>query len=348
MRRLGTTWLALATAAACGGSVAPASDPAATPMAEIDAARVLGAPPLCEASGAVPAPWDPGLVLVVDNEISDRLFGFRLGPHGTLVEQEVVALPGAVRQEDLEALAVVADKIVAVGSHSRSKKCRPQPERQRMRVLRWDEDAGALADFSLVDGAARWSAHTASLEACVAGLFTRPLPELCDAVCEALVAAERAVTRDACVTPDVEGAVGIPGADGVRLWIGLRRPRVNGRPVLLRLTAGLDELRFDGVASLNVGDRGVRALALREDQVWAVLGPTPEATDSSTLWRAPAADIVPGALVRGEIVADGLPPSSEGLVIDPPFVIVLTDGEQPRHGHVRCEESAGQVRVRLR
>jgi hypothetical protein len=348
MRIPGAILLGLMAVAACRGPVVPeALDRSAHSRVEIGGQQVLGEPPMCEASGAVRAPWDPGLILVADNEISDRLFGFGLDAAGALVGQRAVPLPGGSQPQDIEALAVLSDKVLVVGSHGHSGDCRLRPERHRIAIVRWNEATGELVETGLVASADGWRERVATLEACLRGLFTRPVPSLAEWVCEALVAAEHAAPDEPCYTLDVEGAVGLPAAYGDRLWLGLRRPRITGRAVLLRLTETLDELRFDGVACLDVGDRGIRALTVHGDHLWAVLGPTAAGLDSSALWRAAIADLVPGAMAEGEIVTEGLPPSSEALVIEPPFVTVLSDGKEPDGDSGVCEEPAGQVVLRI-
>ena len=71
------------------------------------------------------------------------------------------------------------------------------------------------------------------------------------------------------------------------------------------------------------------------------------ALDRSALWRAVITDVVPGAVVEGETVAERLPPSSEALVIEPPFVTVLSDGDEPASDFGPCEQPAGQVTLRI-
>jgi hypothetical protein len=200
-----------------------------------------------------------------------------------------------------------------------------------------------------VDSEGRCSAMVASVDDCLGAIFVSPPPELAAEVCEAIVAAAALASAEDCIPPlDIEGAAAVPAVDGAgdpRVWLGLRRPRVGGRPVLLRLVSELDRLHFDGVALLAAGDRGVRSLAADNDFVYAILGPAAPGWNESVLWRAPAAAMEPGSTVAGKIVADHLPPSSEGILVTGDVAIVVTDGDEGESEDAPCETPARQLRV---
>jgi hypothetical protein len=122
---------------------------------------------------------------------------------------------------------------------------------------------------------------------------------------------------------------------------------VERHPVLLRLVPVLDELRFDAVVLLANGDRGVRALTVADGLLYAILGPTAPDWSTSVLWRAPTSVLTPGATVAGEIVADGLPPSSEGLIIVGSTVVIVTDGDEGRGPDQPCETPSRQLLLEL-
>jgi hypothetical protein len=118
--------------------------------------------------------------------------------------------------------------------------------------------------------------------------------------------------------------------------------------VLLRLDSDLSRLRFDAVALLDTDNRGVRELVSDHGHLWAVLGPAPPSHDRSCLWRARIDDIVPGAMIPGEVVAADLPPGSEGMVIDGSSAIILVDGAEGPTESEPCDDPARQLRLELR
>jgi hypothetical protein len=326
-------WLVVATA----GSVACTST----------SPTLLGEAPLCEASGAVRVPWDRDLVLVVDNEIPDRLFGFRVGVGGRLVGDGAVDVRAPVLPDDPEDLAAMGRRLLIVGSHGRSSRCVRRPERERLLVVEPD-GAGGLRGVHLADSEAAVTRALRSEAACLEALFVVPPPAHADAVCSAIVAAARAVSSSRCIPPlDIEGAAGVPvGGGRTEVWLGLRQPRVrNGRAVMLRLADAVTELRFDAVVLVADGDRGVRALAEDDGTLWAILGPGPPDFGGSALWRLSTAELVAGAEVAGELVRDDLPAAAEGLVFDGRDVLVVTDGEQPVAPGAPCSTPARQLRL---
>src|SRR5262245_42258188 len=75
--------------------------------------KSLEAPALCEASAALPAPWDESLVLIADNERDDQLYVFTIDS-GKLVAKEVSQMPAKPRPNDIEALARLGPEVVVV------------------------------------------------------------------------------------------------------------------------------------------------------------------------------------------------------------------------------------------
>jgi hypothetical protein len=306
----------------------------------------LGGAPLCEASGAVRAPWDAGLILVADNEVDDLLFSFTIANHGLLTDQHSIPVRGANPPGDLEALTTVDDAVVLVGSHSRGGRCVHHPDRQRIQVVRFDPGGGHLDEQWAIDGSAAWAETVADLPSCLAGLFTSPPPAAAARLCRSIVDTEATARKGACTTLDIEGAAAVGEGGEARVWLGLRQPRVGTRAALARLTSGLHELRFDAVVLLDV-DRGVRAITARGDWLWLILGPAAPSYDRSCLARVPVDELTSGALLQPEVVVHDLPPNSEGLVFDGGAAIVLTDGDEPAGPMRPCEAPAGQVRVDL-
>lgn len=315
----------------------------------------LGGGPLCEASAAVRAPWDPQILLVGDDDAGDRLFAFRLGPDGLPAGQTALPLPGDVHPADVEALAAAGDELWVVGSHGRGGglACLPAPERQRFQVVAWDPAGGRLRGVRVVETGPAWVSAVSDVGSCLDRLFTSPPPPLGREACEAIVRAEPRGERGRCVPFDVEGAAALapgPGKGPARVWLGTRQPRVQGRSLLLRLVPQARELRFDAVVLVDAGDRGIRALAASAEHLWAVLGPPAgggRGEASSRLWRARREAIVPGSVVAGEVVAETLPPEAEGLALDGRHALVVVDGDLGRDESGRCRRPSRVIRLRL-
>ena len=288
----------------------------------------LGHDPLCEASAAVVAPWAPGLVVVADNEYAAKLFVFKV-EGGTLVGQTPMKVPGKQRPKDVESLVVAGEQLVLVGSQSRSATCAAKPERQRIAFYRWNEPEARLRLDRAIDGSPAIAAAGRNPEGCLRALFTSPPPPLAREFCEAFAAAEAAAGKPnvPCATLNVEGAVAIPSGQGgaPRIWLGLRSPLTEGNAVLLRLVPSLGEFRFDGVAMLDLGGRGVRELALHDGALWGIAGPLEDAADGFALWRVPMTDVQPGLKGAAVSFVRDLPASAEGLVFAGGQWIVVFD-----------------------
>jgi len=300
----------------------------------------LGSAPLCEASAIIEDPWEHNQLLVADNEIKDRLFSF-LFNDGELHSQVDIPLPDQNEVRDIEALAHINNQLIVIGSHSRNGQCKTKKKRQRIQVLTFGQDATMLETAQNIDISDRWKDITADLESCIEGLFVDPPPPLAHEVCEAIVTAETEAGHGQCLVLDIEGATAVFDTENEneRLWLGLRRPRVDDLAVMLRMTSGLDELRFDAVV-FPKAKRGIRAMTTHNGYLWVVFGPRAPDYQTSCLWRTPIADLVPGEVITGEAVRDDLPPSSEGLAFIDDQIIIVTDGDEPEIDDGECETPA--------
>lgn len=304
----------------------------------------LLATPTCEASAALVAPWDDNLVLVADNEAHKQLFGFSL-ESGRLAPDETLAMPAGGRPRDLEAIARVGNSILIVGSHSRNSGCEPRSNRQRMRMLSSRKD-GSLEDEGRIDSEKAWSRAVAGESECLETLFDDPAPELAPAVCNALLAAEAAAASgESCPVLNIEGAF---GTEEGRVWLGLRAPLAEGSAILLRLTADLEEFRFDRVALLPLAGRGIRELAVGGDSLYGIAGPQEDAKDDFALFTADLETIQLGGRVSAEIVRQDLLTSSEGMFIHDGHANIIVDGDEGEDdADGVCEKSSHQYRVEL-
>ncbi|MCB1036017.1 MAG: DUF3616 domain-containing protein [Acidobacteria bacterium] len=316
------------------------------PPVDLPPVPVLLAPrAMCEASAALLAPWDADLILVADNEVEEQLYAFEV-EDGALRPKVVLAMPAGDRPRDIEALAQVGDSVLVVGSHSRGGPCEAKPKRRRLRFLGARTD-GTLEARGVIDSGELWPQAMASQTACLGILFTDPSPALSQEVCEALRSAEADSTPDSCRTFNVEGAF---GTEDQRVWLGLRAPLVDGRAVLLRLTQGLDELRFDRVVLLDLEGRGVRELSLAGPTVFGLAGPEIDAELPFALFSIPLADLEAANLASAEltpsILRRDLPTSSEGLALHGSHAYVTTDG-QDHEDPTLCTQPSGQYRVEV-
>ena len=308
---------------------------AASLLALALAAPPHGAPPLCEPSAATRAPWDPGVVLVADNEIEEELFAFRLQGE-SLVDGRPLLLPPGDLPHDVEALvATDGGELLVVGSHSRNQRCEAKKKRKRLLVVR--AEGKKLARVRTLEPP---KDALSSEAACLAGLFAAPPPSGAAEVCAAIAAAERAGGSGPCPTLNVEAAA----ATGGRIWLGLRSPLAGSRAVLLRLVPGLAALRFDAVAFAELGGRGIREALADRDALLVVAGPTLDQALAAVLVAVPLAALAPGAPRRPGRPGVPLPPSAEGIVVAGDRLVLVVDGAR---GDDRgtCEVAAGQLSV---
>ena len=319
--------------------------------AEIAEGTPFGRAPLCEASAAliVDCPGSSGSCLLVgDNEQEASLFWFRLDgtplhdakQHTLELERQMIG--------DIEALATLRDGRIAVfGSHSRDKNCTGEKSRRTFGVI--DE---------LTKGSAKIRVRKPTSVRCDALFGTRvPQGSLTAAACTAIADAEKDANKAAndetkcngAHAFNAEGAVNIPRGRDPNIWIGLRAPLLTKHPqekgrsdlaMLLHLR-DLQHYRFDRVALLDLGGRGIRELAYTDDGVvWLIAGPPHDLreTQSKELWqdkKAPfrlmrfqAAELNTEKIIVPEQLQD-LPPSSEGLAVYGKTIFVLQDGSKP-------------------
>jgi len=335
---------------------------AAAPTAPVPATEVLGRAPLCEASGAafVPCAAAGGrCLLVADNEREHELYlfdvdGVRLGNQRPVALRAPDGGNAAVRDaaiKDAEGLALLGDRVVVLGSHSRrswtnAKPCSLDAERLALGVF------ARAGDDALVGTPRRTeqAAWTASLErAACASRLVRSGSALAAAVCDAIAdgQAHALENRDACARGVNFEGVAVLGAS---IWLGLRGPTVDGRAVLLRL-AGDGDLGFDAVATLDLGGDGVRDLTVAGGSLWILAGPSPDVMSRGSLWRVPAAAVVDGAALRPTRVLASLPPFSEAIALEPDgrgaFVLVDGDGSEGPGDANGCPTPARYLHVDL-
>lgn len=329
----------------------------------------LGQFPLCEASGAVIAPWDPEQVLIADNE-QRALFAFAL-ENGALREQREIPLPGGAPR-DIEALAQLDGRILVVGSFSRNSACEQKANRARFMWVEGDGEGG-LRELSLIRNPGALHALEDVTE-CLETLFESPAPPLAREVCEALGEAERLARTsegEQCETLNIEAAVGLPAAlssklsdsakagDGAgesaagRIWLGLRSPLVHGNAVLLRMSPGHDAFRFDQVVLLDLDGNGLRGLEVYEDTVLGISGPPSDSKEDFKLFSFPLSALQQAA-PKGNPPSEtalqvrslsSLPSSSEGIVVAGDHLVVVVDGKFLKGEE--CKKPALQVLSKL-
>ncbi len=358
MSRISVHWLAAALAFVFA--------PAATFAADAKEA-VLPDYPVCEASAALELPCraHPGkdCIWIGDNEQTDHLFEYEVSEEGRLFKSEQWMIPLDEEVGDIEALVKDGDAVLAVGSHGRNSSC--EFKKKRARIARVSAD-GSTAE--LVAGAANW---TKNLTDC--GTWVAPADDgdaasartLRGKACETITQEEKAAEEFSKANPDskkckekplnIEGAVSVPGSDGrKRIWFGLRAPVVGGKAILLRLAAlnGASEERitFDGIAAIDLGGKGIRDLTTSADgRIWGIAGTELDSTtEKGFLWRVKEDQLVNGGTISTvEKVGDPLPPTSEGLVVQPKRAIVIVDGGLDEV-NAKCDPPVQQLAIELR
>lgn len=324
----------------------------------------LGGHPVCEASAAavVPCPHDDSktCLLVGDNEVSDRLFLYRIDVEDDDVElsgPDEIALSsaqdvGELGIEDIEALvSLPGGEIVVFGSHSRNKKCKLQPERRRIFRGRLQTDKLESDGPGLVQS---------GRPGC-AGLFGDERDTTMEIVCFAIEGTEELADyarslpdkddrEDMCTVDaafNVEGAVAVPtGAGAPRIWVGLRAPVIGGYAVLLRQAPDPGAFAFDAVAFVDLHGFGIRELTFRDGQVWGIGGPRTDEKTEHVLWRFDADELGHGARI-GPAEEGWLPKFAEGLAILGKHALVLMDGDQADDDEDTCKKKSKYIVLEL-
>jgi hypothetical protein len=261
---------------------------------------------------------------------------------------------------DIESLVQDEHGVLVIGSHSRKSDCTEDTNHNRVAVARVRPHP---LRAELVATSQGWEDRLTRCDSAWVKLAD-PQPgervsQLRGDFCAAIAAAENSAKENAgdkarCAgdVMNVEGAVAVPDAESKpRIWLGLRAPLVNKQAVLLRV-APLNEtkqrLTFDGIATIDLGGKGIRELTMSDGWIWGIAGCVPDCNDRSGLWRVKADALTSGAAITSvEFVNGGeLPPSAEGLVIQraKERAIVLVDGDK---GKDHCTTAAQQLTVTL-
>jgi uncharacterized protein DUF3616 len=331
---------------------------------------------LCEASAALRAgcTGTPATcILVADNEDKKSLFEYRIDGDGLLKKASTwVRAIGDTAVKDAEALAVSSGEIIVVGSHSRKKSCKRDDERLRIVGLARPPIGphGAPPRTRIIEtDAASWRDKLLQCDSRLIVLSgnddTHDARALRDEACKAITETESAAGEDEqtseegmarCAnTFNIEAAIAVPDDGPQRLWVGLRAPLSGGRAILLRVAppTATGDLTFDGVATVDLGGRGLRELAASEHWLYAIGGPVQDGGESS-LWRMPAAALRNGARITdADRVRDTLPGNAEALVLDLEHArtLFILDGTEKKGADVptgqpkECSEPARQLLV---
>ena len=306
--------------------------------------KVLGEAPMCEASAALRLPCGEGDCLFVgDNEVRDQLYRFPI-TNQDLEAQGGKGLPlGDVEISDIESLVNLgSNQILVLGSHSRNTRCDPKKKRRRFLVvtvskggiesvrgtiqgkkIKCERLLGNAADDSDILKAVCSSIDESEDEA--------------NSVFDALATAGEDATKEACgkAAPfNIEGAVGIPVADGPEVWVGLRGPLVEMEKdgelrqlgVMLRMK-NQEKLSFDAAALVDLGGFTIRELTVAGGWVWGIGGPPEDSSVAFKLWRFPIRTLGPDATIHPESLGE-LPTSSEGLALSGSTAFVVIDGDR--------------------
>ncbi len=160
----------------------------------------------------------------------------------------------------------------------------------------------------------------------------------------AVLELKRRERPDAC---DVDPAFNLEGAllMGADRWVGLRAPLLQNRAVLLKRDGG-ESLGAVASATLELGGRGVRELALHGAFVYGIAGPPADGEVPFQLFRFPSVALKPGAQIKAEFL-QALPTSSEGLAIHEGWAYILIDGAEGSSRSGPCKREGRWTRVKL-
>ena len=302
-------WLLLA----CAGAPAEPSAPVPVPVPVTAPASIPAAPPTTSTAGSVGLPEARPLdgvceasAIVWDGArfiVADNEQKKRLYIYDAAL-RPTGELPLSEKIEDIEALTLLADgSLLIVGSQSNNSKGVNQPERQRLG--QWS--AGQLRTW------------TPDFGAC--------------APCEA-----------ARALPPESGGLNVEGAArlGEAVWLGLRSPLVDGKALLLRMSADLG--RAEQVVRVDLGGRGVRDLIAVDSGLLVVAGPADGAEQKHRLFTVDPRQ----ASGEARLLDQRLPPSTEGLVRGADGRLVfLTDGAEgePPSGPCRQPSTWGHLLI---
>lgn len=303
-----------------------------------------------------------------DNEHRESLFTFHLQDGlDSFGQQGILPLKyrGGREVSDIEGIARLSkDTILVLGSHSRNTRCEQKGKRR------------SFSTFRISRQEATPNALVKTKEITCKGLFEGDPPQgsVLDAVCKEISKAEKQAdileekvengtlseerAKQQCneILPfNAEGIVAIPGSDGAEVWIGLRAPLLPQHPaaperrdlaILLHMI-NPKAFKFDRVALLDLGGRGIRELAFAEDKVWVIAGPAADKADPFELRNFSVNELEVNRIVNTRVVLS-LPTSSEGLAIKNGMAYVVIDGDVgPDDSAKRCKQSSRLLVLRL-
>lgn len=385
MRRHGNSWgAALAVKAVAMAVVVQATT---TAQAANGTPVELPAYPVCEASAAIEMPCIADrartCIWIGDNEQPKHLWEYQLDDAGLLSRSVSWKISLHEEAGDIEALVKDGDDVLAIGSHGRNSRC--EFKKKRARIVRISPDASQV---TLVASDGDWQDNLADCEQWIAlgdGDADAPARALRSEACAAILQAENAAEQfvaaskkkkkdakkkdgdeqgddaqaasdEKCpVTPlNLEGAVSVSDGGVQRIWVGLRAPVSGNKAFLLRLaplgtTKSEQRIRFDGIAAIDLGGMGIRELTTADGKLWGIAGTPPDSEQPSFLWTTDASALTSGATITGVTkVGDPLPPTSEGLVIQPGAkrALVIIDGGLDEK-NLRCDPPSQQMVVPL-
>jgi Protein of unknown function (DUF3616) len=296
---------------------------------------------MCDASAAILA---GGRVLVLNDEDQQqtllRLFSIRKGglPQKTFrLDTSSLALDQDEPDIDLEAAAVLGQKLLLIGSHSRSRKAKPRVSRQRLFAVRWP--FRPQGDLVSVEGKVYKSLLT-DLE----GTWrTNHEPGL------ATLNLDREL-------PPEEGGVSIEGMASTLqagLLIGFRSPVVSGKALVAHLQNPEDMLKgraahFASTTMLDLDGDGVRDI-IRDGSGYLILSGAVGSGKTFGLYRWPGPGKEARLLQRKPVSQLGVGKEGfpEALVRDPKsgdVLLFLDEGDACKEGNDKGFDS---VRLRI-
>lgn len=353
-----------------------------TPVATwAQALRPLGTFPICEPSAALF--WscpesNEGCLLVADNEMRDQLFSLDLARLDSRGYQSVYT---KMEISDIEALTRLKDaEYLLMGSHGRSRECRPRGNRRRLatgqivdgalqsagpvetekircRLLFSKEDLEKQAELKPVCAQVdlvedRADAIWTDTEQTKEKLQNEEDPHQREILQSKLLELERACNTSGAF--NVEGVAAVIASDEEDVWVGLRAPLLPKDPngsasenlaILLRMTSP-SRFKFDRASFLDLGGRGVRELAVHGEWLYLIAGPAHDQAGKFQLLRVGVADLEPGRTITPSVVAAEVDASAEGLALVGTSAYLIFDGDTGDEGW-KCDVSGKYSKFKL-
>ena len=279
----------------------------------------------CDASAGVAL--DAHSFVVGDDESNVlRVYAVKGGPEPTQVVdlKAFLNLEGKKPETDIEAAAMVGNRVYWITSHGLNRVGKDRENRHRFFATQVDRSTNSISIVPV----------------------GKPYESLQGDMLRAPGLAGLGLAKAARISPKVEGGFNIEGlgaGPGGRLWIGLRGPMSEGKAILIPLI-NPEQVVDNGTAAvfgearlLDLGGLAVRDMVWRDGAMYILAGPTLQGQPYRVFrWNPEGTKVVP----MGEVIETRGHPEVLMAFPDAPahkFYVLLDDGSR-EIGGVRCKD----------